>query len=101
MIELDEALDEEGIEKKDLVLEALQRIKTSDFTELKSLRVPTKQIAQIITFTGRLLLGTPCDVRKALQDLISKPKVFIEMSVVLEDRLTASHLLVLRDIRAA
>ena len=36
-----------------------------------------------------------------MQELISKPKTFIEMSVALEERLTASHLLVLRDIRAA
>ena len=68
---------------------------------MKTLRVPTKQIAQIILFTGLLLLGSPCDVRKAMQELISKPKTFIEMSVALEERLTASHLLVLRDIRAA
>jgi hypothetical protein len=65
------------------------------------LRVPTKQIAQIILFAGLLLLGSPCDVRKAMQELISKPKIFIEMSVALEERLTASHLLVLKDIRAA
>ena len=36
-----------------------------------------------------------------MQELISKPKNFIEMSVALEDRLTASKLAILRDIRAA
>ena len=41
VIELDDVLDEEGIEKKDLVLDALQQIRTSDFTELKAIRVPT------------------------------------------------------------
>lgn len=36
-----------------------------------------------------------------MQELISKPRNFIEMSVALEERLTVSHLVVLRDIRAA
>lgn len=37
---VEEPLDEEGLRKKDAVLEALQQIKTSDFTELKGLRAP-------------------------------------------------------------
>ena len=36
----DEPLDEEGLQRKDAVLEALQQIKTSDFTELKAMRAP-------------------------------------------------------------
>jgi len=47
------------------------------------------------------LLGPPCDFRRGLQELISKPKVFIELSLGLEDRLEASHLKVLRDFRKA
>lgn len=73
--------------KKEAVLEALQQIKTSDFTELKGLRVPAAQVVQIIEFTGELLLGPPADMRKGLQELIAKPKVFIELSLGLEDRL--------------
>ena len=41
---MDEPLDEEGQRKKDSVLEALQQIKTSDFTELKTVRAPVAQI---------------------------------------------------------
>ena len=43
-IDLDESLDEEGLTLKEAILESLQQIKTSDFTELKTLRVPTPQI---------------------------------------------------------
>ena len=41
------------------------------------MRRPVADVAQIIVFTGELLLGPPCDIRKGLQELISKPKVFI------------------------
>jgi len=98
---MDEPLDEEGLRKKEGVLEALQQIKTSDFTELKTMRVPVAEIAKVIVFAGELLLGAPCDVRKGLQELMSKPKIFIELSLGLEDRLEASHLKVLKDIRNA
>ena len=60
---MDEELDEEGHRKKDLVLEALQSIKTQDFTELKAMRAPAAQIKQIVTYAGQLLLGKSCDYR--------------------------------------
>ncbi len=41
----EEPLDEEGQVKKDNVLEALNGIKTSDFTELKTMRAPPAPIA--------------------------------------------------------
>ena len=97
----EQPLDEEGMRKKEAVLEALQQIKTSDFTELKGLRAPPALVGQIVTFTGELLLNSPCDQRRALQELISKPKVFIELSLGLEDRLEPHHLEVLRKIKAA
>ena len=87
--------------KKDGVLEALQQIRTADFTELKTVRAPVELVQKIIQFTGELLLGPPCDFRRGLQELISKPKVFIELSLGLEDRLEASHLKVLREFRKA
>jgi hypothetical protein len=65
------------------------------------MRVPVLEIAKVIVFAGELLLGPPCDVRKGLQELMSKPKIFIELSLGLEDRLEASHLKVLKDIRNA
>ena len=65
------------------------------------MRVPVAEIAQIIVFTAELLLGPPCDVRKGLQELMSKPKTFIELSLGLEDRLEASHLKVLKDVKIA
>ena len=65
------------------------------------MRVPVAEIAQIIVFTAELLLGPPCDVRKGLQELMSKPKSFIELSLGLEDRLEASHLKVLKDVKIA
>lgn len=71
------------------MLESLQQIRTSDFTELKTARAPVALVKQIIEFAGTLLLGPPCDFRKGLQELISKPKVFIELSLGLEDRLDA------------
>ena len=40
----DQPLDEEGLRKKEAVLEALQQIKTSDFTELKGLRAPPQLV---------------------------------------------------------
>lgn len=58
-------------------------------------------VKQIVEFAGMLLLGPPCDFRKGLQELISKPKVFIELSLGLEDRLDAQHLKVLREVRKA
>lgn len=49
--------------------------------------------------TGDLLLGKECEYNKSIQDLISKPKNFIELSLGIEERLTAWHLKVLRDFR--
>lgn len=98
---MDEPLDEEGLRKKENVLEALQLIKTADFTELKHMRNPVAGVAQIIIFTGELLLGPPCDVRKSLQELMCKPKTFIELSLGLEERLDAQQLKVLQEIRKA
>ena len=43
-IEIPEPLDEEGQMKKDAILEALQLIKTSDFTELKTIRAPVHTV---------------------------------------------------------
>ena len=97
----EQPLDDEGLRKKEAVLDALQQIKTSDFTELKGLRAPPVLVGQIIAFTGELLLDSPCDARRALQELISKPKVFIELSLGLEDRLEAHHLAVLAKIQKA
>ena len=98
VIEMDEELSEEGYRKRDLVLEALQSIKTQDFTELKTMRAPAEQVKLIIIFAGQLLLGKPCDFRQGLLELVSKPKTFIELSLGLEERLEASHLDVLKDI---
>ena len=44
-------------------------------------------------------MGVNCDFRKSLQELISKPKAFIELSLGLEDRLDAWHLKVLNNFR--
>lgn len=52
--------------KKEAVLQALQQIKTSDFTELKGLRAPPALVGQIVSFTGELLLDSQCDQRRAL-----------------------------------
>ena len=65
------------------------------------MRAPVAQIKQIIAFTGELLLGPPCDFRKGLQELICKPKTFIELSLGLEDRLEVNQLKVLREIMKA
>ena len=65
------------------------------------MRAPVAQIKQIIGLTGELLLGSPCDFRKGLQELICKPKTFIELSLGLEDRLEVSQLKVLREIMRA
>lgn len=100
-IQMDEPLDEEGLRKKDNVLDALQHIKTADFTELKAMRNPTASVKQILVFTGELLLGRPCDVRKSLQELMSKPRTFIELSLGLEERLDAQQLKILQEIRKA
>jgi len=53
------------------------------------MRNPTASVKQIIVFAGELLLGAPCDVRKSLQELMSKPRTFIELSLGLEERLDA------------
>jgi len=98
-IQMDEPIDEEGQLKKDAILEALQQIRTNDFTELKTVRAPVLLVQQIIKYTGDLLLGTNCDFRRSLQELISKPKIFIELSLGLEDRLNAWHLKVLNNFR--
>jgi len=52
--------------KKDAVLEALQQIKTHDFTELKTMRKPAAVVQKIIEYTGSLLLRPPCEYRQAL-----------------------------------
>ena len=41
---MDEPIDEEGLMKKDAVLEALQQIKTHDFTEIKTMRKPASVV---------------------------------------------------------
>ena len=82
--------------KKDAVIEALQLIKTSDFTELKTIRAPVSVVQKVVIYTGQLLIDKSCDFRRGLQELICKPKVFIELSLGLEDRLEAQQLQLLR-----
>ena len=65
------------------------------------MRRPVKIVEQIVIFTSELLIGPPCDYRRGLSELISKPKIFIELSLGIEDRLEAQHLKVLRQIRDA
>lgn len=65
-MEMDEPIDEEGQMKKDAVLDALQQIKTHDFTELKTMRKPKEVVKKIIEYTGSLLLRPPCEFRQAL-----------------------------------
>ncbi len=50
----------------------------------------------IIQYTGQLLIDKSCDFRRGLQELVCKPKAFIELSLGLEDRLEAAQLQVLR-----
>lgn len=47
-VTVDEPLDEDGQRKKEAVLEALQQIRTNDFTELKTVRAPVQLVQQII-----------------------------------------------------
>ena len=65
------------------------------------MRAPADQVKKIIVFSAELLLGPPCDFKKGLNELIAKPKVFIELSLGLEDRLEASHIHVLKEVQAA
>lgn len=65
------------------------------------MRAPPALVGQVVSFTGELLLGSPCDARRALQELVAKPKVFIELSLGLEDRLEPCHLEVLQKIKTA
>ena len=65
------------------------------------MRAPPALVKTIVELTGELLLGSPCDMRKSLQELIGKPKTFIELSLGLEDHLEAGQLKVLKDVRQA